>query len=101
MDNKDFVSEEVCAERHTNANEKFDGIQSDLKDKEERTRRIESLIITMGEIQKNHDAKIENHDKRIGALESKPGKSWEKFKDILIGALTTGLITAVLAFVFK
>lgn len=107
MDNE-YVTEVVCTERHKNADDRFardkerlDKAETHQAEQDERTQKIETLIVQTSEILKNHDAKIENHDQRIGALESKPGKSWENFKNLLIGALTTGLVTAILAFVFK
>lgn len=36
----------------------------------------------MGEILKNHDEKLDNHEHRLGDLESKPAKRW----DIIINA---------------
>lgn len=101
MDNKDFVNEEVCAERHKNANNKIETIQADLKDKEERTRKIEALTVQMGEILKNHESKIQNHDERIVALESRPIKFWDKILYLLIGAMATGLVSTILQHAIK
>lgn len=98
---KDFVIEEVCAERQKNATEKMESVQSELKDKEERTRKIESLNIQMGEILKNHEAKLQNHDERLVALEAKPLKFWDKLQWLVIGAMVSGIATILLQAIAK
>jgi hypothetical protein len=100
---KDFVAEEVCIERQRNATERFardkkrlDDLEANAKEQDERTRKIESLNIQMGEILKNHESKLQNHEERISAVEQRPMKFWDKLQWLIIGALVTGIISLLL-----
>ena len=94
------VNESVCAERHKLEEERFRRDKHDIEDLRDKTEKHAELMqqvaetnIKMGEILKTHDAKIENHDQRIGILESKPGKRW----DVIVNAALQWIVVAVLA----
>jgi hypothetical protein len=99
------VTEDVCAERQKNAAERFardkerlDKVEDRQDKQEERTQKIETLTVQTAEILKRHDAALENHDKRIGALEGKPGKLWDTLITEVIKLLASGAVGAVIAY---
>lgn len=106
MDN--FVNEGICAERHTNANDRFardkeriDKVETHQAEQDERSQKIEILTVQTAEILKTHDEKIESYGQRIGVLENKPAKLWEKLQYAIIGALASGFVAALLASLLK
>lgn len=94
---QDYVAEEVCTERQKNAAERFGRDKERLDKAEEKMEKISDLSIQMGEMLKRDDQRLDNHDQRLDALESKPGKLWDRLVFALIGALASGIITAILA----
>ena len=101
----EYVGEEVCAERHKVVDERFsrdkqdiEEIKKGLEDKDERLRRIETLTVEMGEMLKNHDRILADHDKRLETLESKPGKLWDTLVTEIIKLLASGAVGALLAY---
>lgn len=97
MNENEYVTEEVCGERQKNAAERFGRDKERLDRQEEKMEKVSDLSIQMGEILKNHEAKLNDHDQRIWALESRPGKLWDRLIFALIGALATGIVGALIS----
>ena len=98
---------ELEDERQKRMDERFDRNRQDLEKLEQkqgefadRSRKLEELDIKMGEILKSHEEKLNNHDKRIGRLESVSRTRWNQLVNYLLagtaGALAAAAVRAVL-----
>ena len=81
-------------ERFARDKERLDGMQDNLE-------KVTTLTVQMGEILKQNNDKIENHDKRLTAIECKPSKMVETVKTSAIVLMVGALITAIAALIFK
>lgn len=95
------VSREVWEERSKNISEQFGRDKERIDKTEEQVEKITLLTIQMGEILKQNDTKLNDHDKRLGALENRPSKWFDRTVSGLIGALATGLGAAVASQLFR
>lgn len=91
---------ELENERQKRMDERFDRDRQDigkLEEKQEecatRSQKLEELNIKMGEILKNHEEKLNNHDKRIVQLENVSGTHWNQ----LVNYLLAGVVGALAA----
>lgn len=91
---------EVEEERQKRMDERFNRDRKDIEklekrqeEEDDRCQRLEELSIKMGEILKNYDEKLTNHDKRIVQLENVSGTRW----NLLINYLLAGIVGAVAA----
>lgn len=94
---------ELENERQKRLDERFDRDRQDiekLEDKQDecarRSRKLEELNIKMGEILKNHEEKLTNHDKRIGQLESVSGTRWNHLVNYLLAGIIGALAAAAM-----
>lgn len=92
--------EEIEQERQKRMDERFERTKQDIDklekrqcEEEDRCRRLEELSIKMGEILKNHEEKLMNHDKRIVELESVAGARW----NLIVNYMLAGAIGAIAA----
>ena len=86
-----YVTEEVCGERQKNAAERFSRDKERLDLQEKKMEKVSDLSIQMGEMLKRHDDELQNHDKRLETLESKPGKLWDTLIMEIIKLLAAGV----------
>ena len=93
-----YVTEEVCGERQKNAAERFSRDKERLDLQEKKMEKVSDLSIQMGEMLKRHDDELQNHDKRLETLESKPGKLWDTLIMEVIKLLASGAVGAVIAY---
>jgi predicted nuclease with TOPRIM domain len=93
-----YVTEEVCGERQKNAAERFSRDKERLDLQEKKMEKVSDLSIQMGEMLKRHDDELQNHDKRLETLESKPGKLWDTLIMEIIKLLAAGVAGAVIAY---
>lgn len=94
---------ELENERQKRMDERFDRNRKDiekLEDKQEecaqRSRKLEELNIKMGEILKNHEEKLNNHDKRIVRLENVSGTRWNQLINYLLAGIVGALAAAAM-----
>ncbi len=94
---------EVEEERQKRMDERFDRSRQDIeklekKQEEEadRSQKLEELNIKMGEILKNHDEKLTNHDKRIVELENVSGARWNQLVNYLLAGIVGAIAAAVM-----
>lgn len=92
MNYEQYVTEEVCTERQKNAAERFARDKERLDLQEKKMEKVSDLSIQMGEMLKRHDDELQNHDKRLETLESKPGRLWDRVIFALIGAIASGFV---------
>lgn len=95
------VNQEVCAQRGKVYDERFARDKERLDKLDNKQDRIETLTVQMGEILKNQNKAIDNHDARITTLEHRPGGMWDKIVSGIIAAVTGGLISALIALILK
>lgn len=91
-------------ERQKRMDERFNRDRQDIEkldkrqeEEEDRSQRLEELSIKMGEILKNYDEKLTNHDKRIVELENVAGTRW----NLLVNYLLAGIAGAIAAAVMR
>ena len=87
----DMVSENICSERRRVISERNERDRKVIEGIDERMRKLENLSIQLGEMLKTEHEKIENCNKRLEVLESKPA---ERLNNIINSVLQW----AVLAF---
>ncbi|NLJ31476.1 MAG: hypothetical protein GX424_07755 [Clostridiales bacterium] len=95
--------DEAEQERQKRMDERFERTRQDMEKlegrqcaEEDRCRKLEELNIKMGEILKNHEEKLENHDRRIGALENVAGARWNLIVNYLLAGAVGALAAAVM-----
>lgn len=98
---EETVSKEVWEERSRAMEERFMRGRERLNKMDEQVEKISALTIQMGEILKQNNEKLSNHDKRIVALESRPSKWFDRILSGLVGALATGIGAAAAALLFR
>lgn len=90
-------------ERQKRMDERFERNRKDLEKLEEkqeecdsRSRKLEELNIKMGEILKNQEDKLNNHDKRIDRLESVSSSRWNQLVNYLLAGAAGALAAAAM-----
>lgn len=101
MNEKEYVTEEVCTECQKNAAERFSRDKERLDHQEEKIEKISELSIQMGEMLKRDNQRLDNHEQRIAVTEKRPGQLWDRLVFALIGALATGIIGAIVNIIIK
>jgi len=81
-------------ERFGRDKERLDGMEGNLD-------KVTTLTVQMGEILKQNNEKIENHDQRLTAIECKPTKMIDAVKSAVVVSIAVSLVGAVLALIFK
>lgn len=99
----EMLNEQICQQRQKMIDERCRRGQKDIEklelkqeEEEERSQRLEELNIKMGEILKNHDEKILNHDTRIGKLENVSGDRWNSTVNFMLAGVVGALAAAVM-----
>lgn len=85
--------DEVEAERQKRMDERFARDKEELKEHDEKIDKLTELSTQMGEILKNQQTALANHDRRIAEIEAKPAHRW----DLIVNAALQWLVVAVMA----
>ncbi len=80
-------------ERFARSSQDIEKLEKKQEEEADRSQKLEELNIKMGEILKNHDEKLTNHDKRIVELEHVSGARW----NLIVNYMLAGVIGAVAA----
>lgn len=99
MDEAEQERQKRIDERFERTKQDIDKLESRQCAEEDRCRKLEELNIKMGEILKNHEEKLQNHDKRIGALENVAGARWNAIINYLLAGIVGALVAAVMRMV--
>lgn len=84
--------DEAEAERQKRMDERFARDKEELKEHDEKIDKLTELSTQMGEILKNQQTALANHDRRIAEIETKPARRW----DIIVNAVLQWLVVAFL-----
>lgn len=91
----------IEAERQKRMDERFardrndiEKLEKDQEENEDRTRKLEELNIKMGQILKNHEDKLINHDQRINKLESVASARWNQIVSYLLAGVAGAIAAA-------
>lgn len=98
---KEFVTKEVCTEVEKRVTEHYESNAAKITVIDERQRQIEMLNARAVTLLENHQKCIDEHDNRIGVLEQKPLKFYEKLSMAIIGSILSVLVGVVVYFATK
>lgn len=85
--------DEAEVERQKRMDERFARDKEELKEHDEKIDKLTELSTQMGEILKNQQTALANHDRRIAEIEAKPAKRW----DIIVNTALQWVVVAILA----
>lgn len=99
----EMLNEQVFLERQKTIDERCRRGQKDIEKLEKkqdecskRVEMLEELNIKMGEILKNHNEKLQNHDKRIVKLENNAGERWNSLVNYALAGVVGALVAAAM-----
>ncbi len=75
--------------------ERIEEHERHMKQQDAERRDLKETMIRMGELLDKYDDKLENHEKRIDAIEQKPGRRWEMVIDKIITVLVAGFVAYI------
>ena len=101
MDEAEQEYRQKIDERFSRDKDDISCLEKHQSEQDERTSQIEKLTIQMGQIIKNHDVKLTDHDKRIIALEEKPVKRWNEVVNQIITVVVAALLGGFLSQIIK
>lgn len=81
-------------ERFARDKERLDAIEYNVD-------KVTTLSVQMGEIIKQNNETLKNHDQRLTAIENKPGKVADSVKIAIIVAICTSIAGAIMGLILK
>ena len=93
--------DKLIDERFARDKERIGCHEEHMREQDKQINDLEKLTIEMGELLKAHNERIEDHSRRIRAVEEKPAKNWTAMQTAAISAVTSGIVAAVLALILK
>ena len=98
-----MMDEQICEQRQKTVDERCQREQRDMEkleakqeECEKRSQKLEELNIKMGEILKNHEEKLTNHDRRIVQLESVSATRWNSLVSYLLAGMAGARASAAM-----
>ncbi len=95
------VSPEVCDARMNVHDERFRRDKERLEKHDANLEKLNEVSIQLNQMITLHTDGLQEHGKRLSALEHRPGKLMDKMTGALITALTGGLAAALLALLLE
>ncbi|ADY54728.1 hypothetical protein Sgly_0362 [Syntrophobotulus glycolicus DSM 8271] len=90
------VSQAVCEERHKALDNYLSNDKTKLLKHDAEIKDVQEAIVVLTEIQRRHNAEIDDHEDRLRGIEAKPGKRWESIVgqiiQLIIAAAIGGMI---------
>lgn len=86
-----FVPAEVCAARNKAIDERCHRDKEDIKAIESNIATLSKLVAELAQMQKDNAEVQHSHEKRLRALEHRPGAMWDKLVTALLAAVGGGL----------
>lgn len=91
------VSKEAFEGRCKLDDERFARDKERLVKAEDNIEKITTLTLQMGEIIKQNNTKLDDHEQRLDTLEGRPSAWLDRIIAAVVGAIITGAVAAVLA----
>lgn len=95
MDNN-MVSKEYCTEHNRMMDERFSRDKEDIKRHNDAIGKLTTLSTEIGQLIKQHDDVIKQHETRIDTLEHKPSVWFDRIISGIVAAVVAALVAAVL-----
>lgn len=86
------LRDKLYEERFARDKERIEKHEKHMDEQDAERREIKELTIRMGELLDKHDEKISNHEKRIDAIETKPGRRWDMVIDKIVNAVVAACV---------
>ena len=93
MDNQ--YRDKLIDERFARDKERIEEHERHMKQQDDERRDLKETMIRMGELLDKYDEKLESHEKRIDAIEQKPGRRWDMVIDKIITVIVAGFVAYV------
>lgn len=97
----DFVTHDEYAGRNQLCDERFARDKHAIEEHEAMLREVRELNIKLTQMIERHDKELEEHGKRLTAIEHKPADTWGKLKVAFLTAIVSGIagyvVSAVVA----
>lgn len=91
------VSKEAFDGRCKLDDERFARDKERIQKAEDNIEKITTLTLQMGEIIKQNNTKLDDHEQRLDTLEGRPSAWLDRIIAAVVGAIITGAVAAVLA----
>lgn len=86
------LRDKLYEERFARDKERIEHHEKHMDEQDAERRELRELSIRMGELLDKHDEKLGNHEKRIEAMEQKPGRRWDMVIDKVINAVVAACV---------
>lgn len=93
MDNQ--YRDKLIDERFARDKERIEEHERHMKQQDDERRDLKETMIRMGELLDKYDEKLESHEKRIDAIEQKPGRRWDMVIDKIITVIVAGFVAYI------
>lgn len=87
----DFVTHDEYAGRNQLCDERFARDKHSIEEHEAMLREVRDLNIKLTQMIERHDKELEEHGKRLTAIEHKPADTWGKLKIAFLTAIISGV----------
>lgn len=87
----DFVTNDEYAGRNRLCDERFARDKHSIEEHEAMLREVRDLNIKLTQMIERHDKELEEHGKRLTAIEHKPADTWGKLKIAFLTAIISGV----------
>lgn len=89
------LRDKLYDERFARDKERIEEHERHMKEQDAERKALSELSIRMGELLERHDEKIGEHEKRIEAMEQKPGRRWDMVIDKIITVIVAGVVAYI------
>ena len=89
------LRDKLYDERFARDKERIEEHEKHMKEQDAERRDLKELTIRMGELLDKHDEKIGEHERRIDAMEQRPGRRWDMVIDKIITVVVAGFVAYV------
>lgn len=94
------VEEAVCRERQRVQEERFARDRERLEKGEQKIDTVEKAVVLLTEMTKHNTEDLQDHEKRLDAIEHRPGALVDKIVVGVISAGISGLVTVIINLIF-
>ena len=99
MDNQ--YRDKLYDERFDRDRERIEQHEAHMREQDAERAELREMSIKMGELIKRHDDSLDQHEKRIRAIEEKPAKNWSALQSAAISTIVSGGVAAILNLILQ